>query len=106
MSDNISTLSEDELADLIAKASKELEYKREGKKRETVAQIRELASSIGVQVEIHETEKKPVSRRGSAVPVKYRDRSNPKNVWTGRGMKPRWLSALLAQGRSIDEFRV
>lgn len=106
MSETITALSEQELADLIAKASKELEYKREGKKRETVAKIRELAASIGVQVEFLEAERKSPTKRGSAVPVKYRDRSNPKNVWTGRGMKPRWLSALLAQGRSIEEFRI
>lgn len=106
MSDNISNLSEQELADLIANASKELEAKRQGKKRETIAQIKELAASIGVYVDISETEKKPTSRKGSSVPVKYRDPSNPKNAWTGRGMKPRWLNALIAQGHTLEEFQV
>ena len=102
----IATLSENELAELIAKASRELEVKRQGKKRETIAQIKELASSIGVSVEISESEKKATSRRGSSVPVKYRDPDNSRNAWTGRGMKPRWLNALLAQGRSLEEFQV
>lgn len=106
MSENIATLSEQELADLIANASKELEAKRQGKKRETIAQIKELAASIGVYVEISEAEKRPTSRKGSSVPIKYRDPANPKNAWTGRGMKPRWLNALLAQGRSLEEFQV
>lgn len=106
MSENIATLSEQELAELIATASRELEVKRQGKKRETIAQIKDLAASIGVHVEISEVEKKPTSRKGSSVPVKYRDPGNPKNAWTGRGMKPRWLNALLAQGRSLEEFQV
>jgi DNA-binding protein H-NS len=107
MSENITSLSERELADLIAKAAKELDSKREGKKRETLAQIRKLAASIGVQVEIREADKEPGSKRkGGSIPIKYRDRSNPEHVWTGRGMKPRWLAALLEQGRSIEEFRV
>jgi DNA-binding protein H-NS len=106
MSEHIATLSENELADLIAKASKELEQKRQGKKRETISQIKELAASIGVYVEISEVEKKPTSRKGSSVPIKYRDPENPKNAWTGRGMKPRWLNALLDKGRSLEEFQV
>lgn len=106
MAENIATLSENELADLIAKASKELEVKRQGKKRETIAQIKELAASIGVYVEISEGEKRASSRKGSSVPIKYRDPDNPRNAWTGRGMKPRWLNALLEQGRSLEEFQV
>lgn len=102
----IATLSENELAELIAKASRELEVKRQGKKRETIAQIKELAASIGVSVEISDGEKKATSRRGSSVPVKYRDPDNSRNAWTGRGMKPRWLNAYLSQGRSLEEFQV
>jgi DNA-binding protein H-NS len=105
MSDNISTLSEQELAELIASASKQLEHKRGSKKRETVNKIRELAASIGVQIEILDSSNK-TSRAGSKVAVKYRDPSNPKHVWTGRGMKPRWLKSLLDSGRNIDEFLV
>ncbi len=105
MTDNISNLSEQELAELIATASKHLEHKRGSKKRETIAQIKELAASIGVQVEITDAGNK-TSRAGSKVAVKYRDPSNAKHVWTGRGMKPRWLKALLDSGRSIEEFLV
>lgn len=106
MSENIATLSEDELAELIANASRELDAKRHGKKRETILQMKELAASIGIHIDITEGERKPVSRRGGTVPVKYRDPENPKNAWTGRGMKPRWLTALLDQGRSLDEFKL
>jgi len=105
MTDNINELSDTELAELIANASKQLEHKRGSKKREIINQIKDLASSIGVQVEILDAGVKP-SRSGSKVAIKYRDSSNPKNVWTGRGMKPRWLKNLLDAGRSIEEFLI
>ena len=39
------------------------------------------------------------------VAPKYRDPQTG-STWSGRGLKPRWLSAALAAGRSLDEFRL
>lgn len=39
------------------------------------------------------------------VEPKYRDPES-QATWSGRGLKPRWLSAALAAGRSLDEFRI
>ena len=106
MADSIENLTEQQLAELIAHASKELEVKRHGKRKDVIAEIKALAASIGMQAEITEAEAKPASRKGSKVPVKYRDPDNSKNKWTGRGVKPRWLSAYIDQGRSLEEFKV
>ena len=38
------------------------------------------------------------------VAVKYRD--NAGNTWTGRGSRPRWLAAALANGKKVDDFAV
>lgn len=38
------------------------------------------------------------------VAVKYRGPNG--EAWTGRGLPPRWLSALIAQGRTREEFAV
>jgi len=106
MTEQINTLSDQELAELIATASKQLEHKRGSKKREVLSQIKELASSIGVQVEITDGAGTRSSRAGSKVAIKYRDPANPKHVWTGRGMKPRWLKNLLDTGRTVEEFLI
>jgi DNA-binding protein H-NS len=37
---------------------------------------------------------------------KFRNPGNPTETWCGRGKTPRWLSAQLASGRSIEEFRI
>jgi DNA-binding protein H-NS len=39
-----------------------------------------------------------------AVAPKYKDDQG--NQWSGRGLKPRWLTAALAAGKSLDDFAV
>ena len=40
------------------------------------------------------------------VPPKFRNTSNAKETWAGRGKQPRWLSAEIAKGRKIEEFLI
>ena len=42
--------------------------------------------------------------KGVKVPPKYRGPGG--ETWAGRGATPRWLSALLKEGHSIEEFAV
>jgi DNA-binding protein H-NS len=106
MAHDIQSLSEHELNDLIANASRALVHKQTQAKRDTLAKIKELAASIGVQVEISDGEVKSGRRKGSKVAIKYRDPDNAKHAWSGRGVKPRWLQGHLDEGRSIEEFLV
>jgi len=46
------------------------------------------------------------SRAGSKVAPKYRNPANPEEVWSGRGMAPRWMAAYIQQGRSKDDFLI
>lgn len=53
--------------------------------------------------------KKPAARKrsataGSSVAPKYRGPNG--ETWSGRGLMPKWLSALVAQGRSKQEFAI
>lgn len=43
-------------------------------------------------------------KTASALPVKYRGPAG--ETWSGRGMTPRWLAALVAQGKTKEEFAV
>jgi len=105
MSTNLHDLSELELAAVIDNAQKALLSRQEGKRKEGIAKIREIASSIGVTVEISEPNKSS-PRKGGKVAVKYQNPANPANKWTGRGMKPKWLRELIEQGRQLEEFSV
>ncbi len=109
MNQKLHDLSEVELAQLIDNAQKTLRDRQVGKRKEVIAQIKDLAATIGYTVELTEiSPDKTVgsSRKGSKVAVKYRNPENPKHQWTGRGMQPKWLRELIEQGRSLDEFSV
>jgi len=45
-------------------------------------------------------------RAGGKVPAKYRNPANPSEVWTGRGMAPRWMAEYLRQGKTKDDFLI
>ncbi len=48
--------------------------------------------------------KGPSARAGIAVAAKFRGPNG--ESWTGRGLMPRWLTALVAQGRQKEEFAI
>jgi len=99
-------LSESQLTAVIDNAQKALRDRQEGKRKEGIAKIREIASSIGVNVEISSEPSKLSPRKGGKVAVKYQNPANPANKWTGRGMKPKWLRELVEQGHRLEEFSV
>lgn len=43
-------------------------------------------------------------RAGAKIAPKYRDSAG--NTWTGRGLKPRWLTAAIASGKKLEDFRI
>lgn len=47
---------------------------------------------------------KPSKRAGVAVAAKYRGPNG--ETWTGRGLTPKWLAALVAQGHSKESFAI
>jgi DNA-binding protein H-NS len=38
--------------------------------------------------------------------VKYRNPENPAETWAGRGLRPKWLTAAVKGGKSVDDFLV
>ena len=103
---DLSSKSPEELAALIAEAQSALTARTNSKRKEVIAQIKELAASIGVTVEIQDGDKKASKVSASNVAAKYRDPANPSNEWTGRGLAPKWMKAYLDAGRNRDEFLI
>jgi DNA-binding protein H-NS len=46
----------------------------------------------------------PSAMKGRKVPPKYRGPGG--ETWAGRGARPRWLAALIKQGRKLEEFAI
>jgi DNA-binding protein H-NS len=90
---------------MIQNASRALKEKQSGKRKESIARIKEMAAAAGIVVEIHDPEKKSV-RSGSKVAPKYRNPDNHEETWTGRGVMPKWMQALTNNGRDKSEFLI
>ena len=99
---DIQNKSQEELLALIAEAQTQLETLRRSERKDVIAQINELATSIGVTVEIHETSKSTSAK----IPAKFCNPDNPSQTWTGRGMAPKWLKDLVEKGHNKDEFLI
>jgi len=99
---NFDDLSPHELEILIRDAQSKLEQKQHSMRKEVIAQIKELAASIGVTVDIIDAK----SRKTASVSSKYRNPHNPLQEWTGRGLAPKWLKELIAAGHSKETFLI
>ena len=102
---DIQNLSLAELQALIKNAESALEEKQASMRKEGIAQIKEIAASIGVTVEIIDGKKSRKSS-SSTISAKYANPANPSQTWTGRGLAPKWLKTLIEQGRSKEEFLI
>lgn len=103
---NLEQLSVEELQAMIENAEKALKERQSSRRKEIIAQIKELAASIGVSVEIHDADKKVEKKSASKVAARYRNPSDASQTWTGRGLAPKWMQALTASGRDKSEFEI
>ena len=100
-----SNLSETELQAVINKAEKALKDKQSQKRKDVITQIKDLAASIGVTVDFQDAEVKR-TRKGKKVAAKYLNPDDASQTWTGRGVAPKWMQALLKSGRDKSEFLI
>ena len=99
------SLSEKELQIVIDQAEKALKEKQITKRKEVIAQIKTLAASIGVTVDIKDDENKSV-KNGKKVAAKYCNPDDTSQKWTGRGVPPKWMQALVQAGHDKSEFLI
>jgi DNA-binding protein H-NS len=102
---NLTNLSENELQQMISDAELALKQKQSDKRKEVLAEINRLAASIDVKVEIVGGRAKN-SRKGGKVAPKYRNPDDASQQWTGRGVMPRWMKALVDAGQEREDFLI
>lgn len=108
----MSTLSEIEaqIAELTAKAD-QMRLEQHSK---AVADAQAIINSFNLKASdlVFSSDKDKAEKSAKSVSVKssrkaeikYRD--NNGNTWSGRGLKPRWLTAELESGKSLADFLV
>lgn len=81
-------------------------------KAEAISAVRELMEEYGLTVadlatktSARSTPKSSAATRRK-VAAKFRDPVIGVTWWSGRGLKPRWLSAALGDGKKIEDFAI
>lgn len=91
----------DDLWDLHQRIIAVLDRKLETEKRRLQDQLDELGRKFGGS-----PKDIPQRRPYPKVEPKFRNPNDPSETWSGRGKTPRWMTEMIADGRSVDEFRI
>lgn len=97
---DVSALSDAELEALIPVVQRELEKRREMRKKETLEKMRAIAAEIGMTPEELLGMGGTVRRRRRRGPIAWRHPDDASLIYRG-GKKPDWLRDLAASGRKL-----
>lgn len=104
---DLSTLSVSQLRDLQQQIPAELKKREAQEKVLILNEVRAFAKARGYAIEDLLAKDVKVKVAGSTkVKVKYRHPENADLEWTGRGRKPKWVEAWLANGGSVEGLLV
>ncbi len=98
------------LNDLLAQKAvldKQIAETQRAERSEAVAQVRALMSQYGLTLADIGSKAPAAPKRsaggGAKVAAKYRNPATG-DTWSGRGLKPKWLTAALSAGRTLADF--
>ncbi len=98
------------LDQLIAQAQKlnqQISELRKSERSRAIAEIHQIMATHGLTAQdLSEASKssKTSGLTGKPVAAKFADGNG--NSWSGRGLKPRWLTAALNDGKKLEDFAV
>ena len=92
-----------DLLELDVRLKKAIADAKERERVEIKQKIEEMATSSGFSVNELFSGR---STKGKTVAPKYMNPKNKSETWTGRGRKPRWLTAELDKGGKLEDFAI
>jgi DNA-binding protein H-NS len=99
------------LQDLLAQRAaleQEIEATQKRERNEAINKVKALMSEYGLTVADlggKAPAKSGPTGKGGKVAAKYRNAATG-DSWSGRGLKPKWLTAALAAGKQLSDFAV
>jgi DNA-binding protein H-NS len=96
-----------ELKGLQLEIEKEIKGRQQQEVKKAREQILAIARGLGVSVDdlLADAGAKPKGG-GAKVQPKYQNPADNSQTWSGRGRQPRWMVDGLANGKTVDEFRI
>jgi DNA-binding protein H-NS len=87
---------------------RQIRQAQESSRAEAIATIKQLMAENGLTVQDLAATPgrgaKSAGRTGTVAP-KYRDPASGK-TWTGRGLKPKWVTEALESGKTLDDLAI
>jgi DNA-binding protein H-NS len=91
----------------LAQKVEALEAAKSAAKAHRIEKIRAQIEAFGIsQGDLFPVQKATRKNKAARPPVEAKYRGPKGEEWSGRGLTPRWLSALIAQGHAKEEFSV
>jgi DNA-binding protein H-NS len=101
---DVNSMSLRDLKELHAKTARAIASFEERRKKEAIRELDEKARELGFSLE-ELIGVNPARKRSSAAP-KYANPANSAETWTGRGRKPRWFEAAIADGKTAADLEI
>jgi DNA-binding protein H-NS len=99
---NLEKMALKDLLDLETRLQRAIAVARERERSEIKQRVENLVQNAGFSVT--ELFGGRGSLKGRTVAAKYQNPENKNETWTGRGRKPRWLTAKLDKGAKLEDF--
>ena len=103
---DLSSLTLAELRDLQQQIPAELKRREVQEKANILNEVRAFAKARGFALEELVGKEVKIKVPTGKVKVKYRHPENASLEWTGRGRKPKWVEAWLADGKTMESLLV
>jgi DNA-binding protein H-NS len=103
---DLTKLTLEELQLLAQDIEQEIVARRELDRERVLAQMRDLAGSIGMSLEdlLRQERGRDRARVPGVLTVRYRHPENTTLTWAGRGKRPQWIVEWLASGRTLEDL--
>jgi DNA-binding protein H-NS len=98
---DLKSISTDELWGLRAEIASVLSARMHAEKLKLEKRINDLGGKFGEALDGSR-----LPRPYPKVHPRFRNPEAPDQTWSGRGLQPLWMRKLLADGKTIDDFRI
>ncbi len=97
-----------ELLEQRAHLERQIEAVQSQKRAQAIEQIRALMAAHGLTAAdlAAGLQKRAAKVRGTGKPVAAKYKDSYGNSWSGRGLRPKWLTAAIANGATLEEFAI
>lgn len=97
-----------ELKGLQHEIEKEIKAREQQDVRKAREKILAIAQEAGISVAdlLAKTTSKAKNNNAQKVTPKYQNPADGSKTWTGRGRQPRWIADGVANGKTLDDFRI